>query len=174
MGEKNKKLPIRAGASIMLSAGILLGSAAMPFDAIGTLHAEASVVTYETTANLNMRQAASMKAGIILTIPRGKQVTYISQNGAWFKVRYASKEGWVSSSYLKKVAAAPSTNTAGTSVQKTNSYETTANLNLRSSASTKGSKVLTIPKGKEVIYITKKGNWYNVKYGNRTGWVSAD
>lgn len=173
MGEKDKNKPLRAGASVLLSAGILLGSAALPFNTLGSIQAEASVVTYETTANLNMRQGASTKAGLILTIPKGKQVEYISQSGAWIKVKYASKEGWVSSSYLKKTATAQ-TNVAGTTIQKTDSVVAKSNLNLRSTASLKGSKVLTIPKGKELITISKKGDWYLVKYGNKSGWVSAD
>ncbi|MGM9946128.1 MAG: SH3 domain-containing protein [Lysinibacillus sp.] len=158
MGEQNKR-QLRIGTSFLLSAGILLGSAAAPFGSIGSLRTEASVVNYETTANLNMRQSASTSAGIILTIPKGEQVTYVSESGAWFKVKYGSKEGWVSSSYLKKTAA---------------STETTTDTSLSDSATTKGEKVLTIPKGKEVIYLAKQGDRYKVQYGNRTAWVSAD
>lgn len=158
MEERNKR-QLRIGTSFLLSAGILLGSAAAPFGSIGSLRTEASVVNYETTANLNMRQSASASAGIILTIPKGEQVTYVSESGAWFKVKYGSKEGWVSSSYLKKAAA---------------SVEPTTDLNLSDPGETKDEKVLTIPKGKEVIYLAKQGDWYKVQYGNRTAWVSAD
>jgi len=175
MGEGNKRMPLRIGGSFLLSAGILLGSATVPFDSlVGDLSAEASIVNYETTANLNMRMDASTKAGIILTIPKGKQVTYVSESGAWFKVKYGSKEGWVSSSYLKVAVATNPVGVTSTETDNKNSYyQTTTDLNLVDSASAKGEKVLTIPKGEDVIYIAKQGEWYKVEFGDRIGWVSA-
>lgn len=56
-------------------------------------------------------------------------------------------------------------------------YKTTANLNMRKGASTKYSRILVIPKGKNVTYISKKhtksGYWYKVKYKNKVGWLSG-
>ncbi|RID88210.1 hypothetical protein D1953_04430 [Peribacillus asahii] len=60
------------------------------------------------------------------------------------------------------------------------SYQTTANLNLRASASTKTKLILTIPKGKIVTSTQKKGTWSKVSYTykskgkniTKTGWVS--
>lgn len=59
-----------------------------------------SVKTYKTTDNLNLRTGGSVKYKRILTIPRGKHVQYVSRKGSWYKVKYASKTGYVSSSYL--------------------------------------------------------------------------
>lgn len=67
-----------------------------------------------------------------------------------------------------------------TKINKT-SYQTTANLNLRSSASTSAKKVITIPKGKVVSATAKKSSWYKVSYTyksngknvTKTGWVSG-
>lgn len=178
MREQNKNLSRRMSTSLFLSAGILLGSAVVPFESIGLTRAEASAVNFETTANLNMRVSASTKASIILTVPKGRQVSYVTRDGAaWYKVKYGTKEGWVSSSYLKAVVATakpkvPATVMIANSTTQA-SYQTTANLNLRSSASTKGKILVTIPKGKEITYIAKSGSWFNVKYGTQTGWVSA-
>lgn len=52
-------------------------------------------------------------------------------------------------------------------------YQTTDNLNLRTGASIKHKRILTIPKGKTVNYIGSKNGWYKVKYGSKTGYVSA-
>ena len=49
----------------------------------------------------------------------------------------------------------------------------TASLNLRDDPSISGKILTTIPEDKEITYISKQGDWYNVKYGNQTGWVSA-
>ena len=146
---------------------------------------------YQTTANLNMRNSASTNGTILLTIPSGKEITYISKSGTWYQVKYGTKTGWVSSSYVKTITQktttptakpvtptpvaptpAPST-TPSTSTSTKTIYQTTANLNMRNSASTKGTILLTIPSGKEITYISKSGTWYQVKYGTKTGWVSS-
>ncbi|OCA86966.1 SH3 domain-containing protein [Bacillus sp. FJAT-27986] len=136
-------------------------------------------VTYQATANLNLRSSSSTKGSILTTIPKGKSVTYVSKSGSWFKVKFSGKTGWVSSSYLKaNSAAAKPTNGTGTpstvaKPQQEVKYQATANLNLRSSASTKGSILTTIPKGKSVTYVSKSGSWFKVKFSGKTGWVSS-
>ena len=161
---KRYQQPIKVLAtSVMLSTGLLIGDGFKPTESFwGTKVEAASDTYYKTTANLNMRTAASKTSKIITTIPKGKQVTYISKNGSWFKVKYGTKTGYVSSSYLKAVS------TASKSV-----YTTTANLNLRKTASTSASILTTIPKGKTVSYLSTSGSWYKVKYGTKTGYVSS-
>lgn len=133
--------------------------------------------SYSTTANLNLRTQASTKGKVLTTIPKGKNVSYISAHGSWYKVKYGSKTGYVSSKYVtSKNVSAPSKVTApkapaSSSVSK--KYSTTANLNLRSQASTKGKVLTTIPKGKSVSYVSKHGSWLKVKYGSKTGYVSS-
>jgi uncharacterized protein YvpB len=80
---------------------------------LGTSIAEASTsTTYKTTANLNLRTGPSTSYGVILTIPQGKNVTYISQSGSWYKVTYNSHTGYVSSKYLTKVTTTPAATVA--------------------------------------------------------------
>jgi mannosyl-glycoprotein endo-beta-N-acetylglucosaminidase len=60
-------------------------------------------------------------------------------------------------------------------------YQTNANLNMRSGAGTNYKVIITIPKGKTVTATEKKGNWYKVSYQytskgksyTKTGWVSG-
>lgn len=63
----------------------------------------ATAKTYTTTSNLNMRRGASTKYKSVTTIPKGKVVTFVSASGSWYKVKYGSKTGYVSSKYLKVV-----------------------------------------------------------------------
>ncbi|WP_225230331.1 SH3 domain-containing protein [Ureibacillus galli] len=158
-------------------------------DYIKTTNAVATKTTYTTTANLNLRSTNSTKGSILLTIPKGKAVSYISKSGDWYKVTYNGKTGWVSSKYVKVATANSGTTTKPTTPSKPSTsepskpstndsatkstYTTTANLNLRSTNSTKGSILLTIPKGKTVNYISKSGDWYKVTYNGKTGWVSS-
>lgn len=133
--------------------------------------AEASSSTkYKTKDNLNMRTGASTKYKRILTIPKGKTVTYVSKKGSWYKVKYGSKTGYVSSTYLSKVTSTAKKASTSSSVTK---YKTTYNLNMRTGASTKYKRITTIPKGKEVQYLGKKGSWTKVKYGSKSGYVSS-
>ena len=173
MNKPTKLMIVSVSASLFLSTGLISMEAEDVYP-LGGIHAEAASVTYyKTTSNLNMRSGASTKKSIIMTIPKGKQVTYISKSGSWFKVKYGSKTGYVSSSYLKKVGAATTATVSKTETTTKTVYTTTSNLNLRSKASTSGKVLITIPKGKEVAYISKSGSWFKVKYGSKTGYVSS-
>lgn len=60
-------------------------------------------VTYATTAPLNLRATPSTSGKRILVIPKGKSVgSVLATSGAWRKVSYAGKTGWVHSAYLRK------------------------------------------------------------------------
>ncbi|WP_017381224.1 D-alanyl-D-alanine carboxypeptidase family protein [Paenisporosarcina sp. TG-14] len=159
-----KKLAIRIGISTaVMTLGLTLLPATDSFTPtyVGSIQVEAATVKYSTTVNLNIRSGASTKHKILTTIPKGKQVTYVSKSGSWSKVKYDSRTGYVSTKYLKKVATA------------TVNYVTTDNLNMRSGASTKYKVLVTIPRGKSVSYVSKSGSWYKVKYGSKTGFVNS-
>lgn len=53
---------------------------------------------------------------------------------------------------------------------------TSANLNLRTGASTNHTILLTMPRGSSVSVVTSQpsGAWYQVKYGSRTGWAHGN
>lgn len=55
----------------------------------------------KTTDNLNLRKSAAFGDNIILTIPKGKTVDYLSDSNGWAKVKYGGKTGYVSKSYLQ-------------------------------------------------------------------------
>lgn len=135
-----------------------------------------SIVTYKTKENLKLRAGASTKDKHLFTIPKGKEVSYISKSGSWYKVKYGSMTGYVSSSYLTKVSPKPVVVAPVTPKASTSSvvkYKTKDKLNLRTGASTKHKALLMIPKGKEVQYLSKSGTWFKVKYGTKTGYVSS-
>ncbi|WP_114570054.1 SH3 domain-containing protein [Exiguobacterium flavidum] len=122
---------------------------------------------YVTTDNLNLRSTASSSGKLYLTIPKGKTITSGYRIGNWYKTTYGGKTGYVAGSYLKK---APTV--TGTSFTSTK-YVTTDNLNVRSSASTSGKLLVTIPKGKTVTSSYRIGSWYKVTYSGKTGYVAG-
>ncbi len=127
----------------------------------------ASSKKYTTTVNLNLRKSASTSAAVLLTIPNGKAVTYLGTYGSWYKISYGGRTGYVSSKYVK-TSTTPTTTTSST-----RTYATTVNLNLRRSASTSATVLVTIPRGKAVTYLGTHGSWYKVSYGGKTGYVAS-
>ena len=141
-----------------------------------------------TTANLNMRSSASTKGKILTTLKKGTKVDVIQrQSNGWYKIKANGKTGYVSGSYLKVTSqAVNNTNTSNNSSNTTNNNTntststakqvgtTTANLNMRSSASTKGKILTTLKKGTKVDVVQKQSNgWYKIKVNGKTGYVSG-
>lgn len=122
---------------------------------------------YKTTVNLNMRLTAASWSTVLTTIPNGATVKYVSRYGSWYKVSYNGKTGYVASQYLSATGA-PTTTTS------TTSYQTTVNLNMRLSAASWSTVLMTIPNGATVKYISKYGSWYKVSYGGKTGYVASE
>ncbi|WP_058764462.1 C40 family peptidase [Exiguobacterium chiriqhucha] len=127
-----------------------------------------------TTANLNMRLAAGTSHKVLVTIPKGKTLNPIQTSGAWTKVSYGGKTGWVHNGYLTTASVQPTTPTTPSTMAPTTATtsKTTANLNLRASKSTNSSVLVTIPKGKSVTVLSIEGSWSHVKYGTKTGFVA--
>lgn len=131
----------------------------------------------ETKANLNLHSGVGTKHKVLLTIPKGKKISLTGKTSkGWYQVKYASKTGWVSGTYLGSFSGSkPKTQTSPSKPKSSaKTKKTTANLNLRTKAGTGNKILLTIPKGKKVSLTgkTSKG-WYQVKYSSKTGWVSG-
>lgn len=131
--------------------------------------------TVLTTANVNLRKSASTSTAVLATIPKGTKFTISKtatiSNVKWAYVSYNSKKGWVSYAYLKKYQ--PSISTTKT-VKET--VLTTANVNLRKSASTSTAILATIPKGTKVtitkIITINNMKWAYGSYNGKKGWIS--
>jgi mannosyl-glycoprotein endo-beta-N-acetylglucosaminidase len=180
------------GRVLVLSGALFAGSTSVPLAPIINLVEAASLVNlnntvYQTTANLNLRTGAGPKYKVLITIPKGKQVTATSRSGDWYKVTYSdvingkklTQTGWVAGSYLKKVNTeskviitnpvnAQTSKQQNVVVTNTNTpktmYQTTANLNIRSGPSAKNSVIKTIPMGGIVSSSEKSGSWVKVSY----------
>lgn len=130
----------------------------------------------KTTENLNMRRGAGTNHGIILTIPKGKEVKVISISGDWANVDYNGKVGYASAKYLTKSNSSnptptpPSVETPSSNVNK----KTTENLNMRTGAGTTHSRILTIPKGSKVIVLSESNGWSKLNYNGKIGYASSD
>ena len=105
--------------------------------------------TRKTTDNLNFRTGPGTNYSIIANIPKGTVIDYYSESNGWAKVRYNGKDGYVSTSYL-------TTNTSSTTTIK---KITTANVNMRTGASTSHSIIKTVASNTVVEVISSSGSW---------------
>lgn len=124
-----------------------------------------SKVYATTTAALNLR--TSPNGSVITTMPVGTKVEIISTSNGWNQVKYGSKTGWASKTYLKLVTGtttppAPTINYV---------YVSASALNLRTSPN--GAVITMIPYGTRVQTVSTSGDWTQIKYGNTTGWASS-
>lgn len=146
------------GAPLAATAAPLLEA---PTAAISVVAAAAKPVKVTTSA-LNLRAGAASNTRSLLVVPKGTRVTIVATSGGWSKTSYKSKTGWVSTRYLKSVAA-----------KKPLLGKSTAKLNLRQKATT-ASKVLgSVPKGAIFELKASSGKWKKTTYAGKTGWVSS-
>ena len=122
-------------------------------------------VMYQVTpsSGLNIRAGRGTNHKVLTTMPKGTKISVTDISGGWGKVTYNSKTGYCSMQYLKQI------NTSNTSY----THKTTANLNLRSTRSTSGKIILTIPKGTSIKATDIKSGWAAVTYNGKSGYVST-
>ncbi len=122
-----------------------------------------------TTTNVSLRSGPSTKNSIILTIPKGHTVQVIGESGAWSKVSYNQKIGYISSQYIKI-----NENTPSNKLPQSKKYEVTTNsLDVRSAASANSSILGKLTKGAKIDVINISNNWAKIKYKNKYAYVNA-
>lgn len=133
--------------------------------------AYADDLIYKTTSNLNMRTDAGTSNRILLTIPKGKQITYIASKGSWYQVTYGGKNGYVSSEFVRKEAGTAAT--SGGTASAENMVKTTSALNIRSGPGVGYKRIGSIPAQTAAVYHSQKNGWFEITYGGRRGYVSG-
>lgn len=136
-----------------------------------TITTPVEVITYVTTASVNLRAGAGTSYTKYTTIPNGTTVKVTEVSGSWGKTTYRGYTGWLCLDYAKKVTGGSGTDTPAT-VSYT--YKTTSKVNLRSGAGTGYSIYTTVPSGTTVKVTAISGNWGKTTYGSYTGWLCLD
>lgn len=126
--------------------------------------------TQYTTAYLNVRKGPGTNHGILGVLNPNKALEGVYE-GHWFKIQYAGQTAYVSGTYL----SAGESNTQETAVaaqsqEKVTKY-TTANLNVRTGASTKSKILGVLSTGTEVSGVSNNG-WFQIEYNGSTAFVS--
>lgn len=151
-----------AAASLLGGAGILLAPEA----------AHAAATRVKTTANLNVRASATSSGRRLGTLAQGTTVTTTGRaSNGWYRISYRGTTGYISNRYVQVVPAAKKA--AATVVPVKVRVQTLAALNVRSSASSSGSKLGTLAKNARFTATgVASTGWYRLSYGGKTGYVS--
>ena len=136
---------------------------------------------YQLTRNSYLYSSYGNSYPKLMGIPKNTMISSVKTVGNWYQVTYQGKTGYIPGSDLKAVLPTPVKPAVPTTVVKA-SYQTTANLNLRSGAGATYKTITTIPIGKIVTSSEKSGSWYKVSYTytsngknvTATGWVSGE
>lgn len=115
---------IQATKYIIASAIILM--------LVFTNKSEAATATV-TTETLNLRKETSTSSEIVELLNSGEEVTVISEEGNWYKVKHGDKEGYVSKDYVKLNGTIEQNNEPATPTESNANNEpsaqTTSNIN---------------------------------------------
>lgn len=55
-------------------------------------------------SGLNLRTGAGTRYSVILTMPKGAEVSVLAHSNGWYKVTWSGKTGWCSGMYLTPIA----------------------------------------------------------------------
>lgn len=133
-------------------------------------------IAFVKAAKLNVRSAPSTSGSIIASLTNQTKVTVLAVKGTWSQIRTAQNQvGWVASQYLTKTENDAAKPPALPPAKGGKTGIVTANkLNVRSSASTNGTIIASLPKNTKVSVLSEKGSWVQIKIDNKkTGWVAA-
>lgn len=134
---------------------------------------------YKTTTTTSMRRGMSNSETLIVKIPTNQAVDVkgVYKNGAWAKVGWNNKTGYIRTMYLQ--LSKNSSSSTSTSQKKTGtSYQsdgfhmyTTDTVSLRKSASSSSQKLGVVKKGTDFLLIDQSGAYYKIYVNNKYGWI---
>lgn len=133
----------------------------------GLAFAEATKLGFVNVEVLNLRQAPSTASKVLTKAAKGAKLSVVGQSADWYKVNYQGSTAWVASDYvtIRKETTATTASTATVNG---------STLNVRKTPDTSAAVVMKLLQGAAVSVVTKSGNWYQISYEGKTGWVSAE
>lgn len=124
-----------------------------------------------TTANLNVRSGPSLRHSVVAVASKGTVMSLTGRiSGAYTQVVWKGVERWVATAYLSVNTPDPAKPRPVTS----GSMQTTANLNIRTGASTSFRSVGVVPRG-TILPITGKtsNGFHEVIWQGNSRWASS-
>ena len=141
-------------------------------------------------STLNIRQAADVNSSVLGTLKNGDTFEIISKSDEWYNIKSNNIVGFVGASYVQEVTGNETTienviEVITESYQR-NTYESKApteegvvvnvstNLRVRSGPDLSREIIGYLLKGQEVTIKGQVGDWYNIVFNGRDGYVSKE
>ncbi|AYD39900.1 CHAP domain-containing protein [Clostridium fermenticellae] len=136
-----------------------------------------------SSSYLNVRNNASTSSSVIGSLAKGTSISIFSESNGWYKIKYNSSYGYVSSTYIASGTESQNTTSSTDTVEAgaismtgsgtVNVSNSGSYLNVRSSASTSSNVIGSLAKGASVNIVEKCGDWYKINYSSSYGYVSS-
>ena len=114
-----------------------------------------------TANSVNFRTGPSTSYSTIDKLYKGDKVEFISDNGAWLKVKHDGETGYVYGIYTQDDTSTTTTK-----------YVNATTLNVRSGAGTGYSIIGSLSNGTKVQVISTTDGWAKINYNSSVGYVS--
>ena len=142
-------------------------------DSLAALSLTAIVNT--VSGSLNLRSEASAASQVLITMPKGAQVTVLARGDDWTAVRYAGYDGFVMTRYLAFQTTLPeqSETAPDTDIPTRTAYVNTQSgtLNLRMQPSMSSGVLIAIPQYASVEVTAYGTGWCGVRYNGYEGYA---
>lgn len=122
-----------------------------------------------SSGSLNMREEPSTSADRVGSLKKGAIVTILAKEGDWLLVTDGEQTGYVAARYIDIIEDKPEQPETGVATVKTKGGA----LNMRKTASSKGTIITKIANGTTVTVVEKGDDWTKIKYNGKTGYVST-
>lgn len=129
------------------------------------------IVHVSSSGALNVRNGAGTSFSAIGSLKNGQSVEIVGSVGDWYKIKYNSNYGYVSSSYISgsSILGSSSSSSKEGYVKLSNASSV---LNFRNSPN--GSVIGTLPNATKVTILGSSSGWYKISAAGKTGYVSAN
>lgn len=138
---------------------------------------------------LNIRSGAGTNYSILGTLKKSSKVEIVSSTTGWYKIKFNSSYGYVSSTY---VSQSPNTNDSNNNNNNSNNDNNNSDnnnnnnstgtiigsvtadaLNVRGGAGTNYAVLKTLPFGTNVEILSTSNGWHKIKFNSLVGYVSS-
>ena len=151
----------RLTAACMIAAALFGGAAS----------AESITVTAE---RLNMRKAADASSKSVEIVVENEKLSFISENENWYQVTNGEETGYVMKEYVTLDKNAVKADVEANTKAYSASAKANIRVNMRELPLLKADIVKVVGEGHDVEITGKCGDWYQVSYSGRTGYIMAE
>lgn len=144
---------------------------------------EVKIVTKKFNQNTAIKLLPLIHSSEIGNAKNNEEITVLAEAAGWTYVQTNTISGWVRSDTLgeaktttstTKPTSTNTTNTTNTTTAERTGYISEDTVNMRKGAGTNYSIIKALKLNTEVTITGEDGNWYKVKSGSSTGYVSKD